>query len=84
LIDSHRGKRDRCTTKALFKQFGRWVTAARVGRCRGSASTGETSKPINPGHAEFVLTSYELGESFQFDWSFEYDFVEGMPGDEAS
>ena len=31
-----------------------------------------------PPHAGFVPMSFELGETFQFDWSCEYVVIEGL------
>lgn len=77
-VDSHRGKRDRRTTKALIES----IRALGYGGSRGPVyefckqwRNEQTSKPR---HAGFVPMSYELGEAFQFDWSCEYAFISGM------
>ena len=75
--DSHRGKRERRTTKALFEA----IRALGYSGSRGPVYEfckhwqDERNKPR---HAGFVPMSYELGEAFQFDWSCEYAFVEGL------
>jgi transposase len=76
--DSHRGKRDRRTTKALFEA----IRALGYGGSRGPVydfcKHWRDEQGSTPRHAGFVPMSYELGEAFQFDWSCEYAFIEGL------
>ena len=76
--DSHRGKRERRGTKAMFE-------AIRALGYRGSHSpvyrfckAWQDEERDGPRNAGFVPLHFELGEAFQFDWSCEYAFVGGL------
>jgi len=76
--DSHRGKRERRGTKAMFE-------AIRALGYRGSHSpvyrfckAWQDEERDGPRNAGFVPLHFELGEAFQFDWSCEYAFLGGL------
>lgn len=70
--DSHRGKRDRRTTKALFEAVRALGYSGSRGPVYEFCKHWRTEQLHKPRHAGFVPMSYELGEAFQFDWSCEY------------
>lgn len=76
--DSHRGKRDRRTTKALFEAARALGYSGSRGPVYEFCKHWREEQLHKPRHAGFVPMSYELGEAFQFDWSCEYAFVEGL------
>ena len=76
--DSHRGKRDRRTTKALFEAVRALGYSGSRGPVYEFCKHWRAEQLHKPRHAGFVPMSYELGEAFQFDWSCEYAFVEGL------
>ena len=76
--DSHRGKRDRRTTKALFEAVRALGYSGSRGLVYAFCKHWRDEQFHKPRHAGFVPMSYELGEAFQFDWSCEYAFVEGL------
>lgn len=75
--DIHRGKRERRTTKALFEAIRALGYSGSRGPVYEFCKDWQDERN-KPRHAGFVPMSYELGEAFQFDWSCEYAFVEGL------
>ncbi len=76
--DSHRGKRDRRTTKQIFEGIRELGYAGSQGPVYEYCKHWRDQQKHAPRHAGFVPLSFELGEAFQFDWSCEYVFVEGL------
>jgi len=76
--DSHRGKRDRRTTKQIFEGIRELGYAGSQGPVYEYCKHWRDQQKNAPRHAGFVPLSFELGEAFQFDWSCEYVFVEGL------
>ncbi len=76
--DAHRGKRERRTVKALYEQiralgYGGSYVRVVVWVRRWRAQQDEA-----PRRAAFVPLVFAPGEAFQFDWSCEYAFVDGL------
>ena len=76
--DAHRGKRDRRTTKQIFEGIRELGYAGSQGPVYEYCKHWRDQHKNAPRHAGFVPLSFELGEAFQFDWSCEYVFVEGL------
>ena len=76
--DSHRPKRERRDTKAMFQA----IRAMGYGGSRGPVyeycKCWREEHANGRRHAGFVPLCFELGEAFQFDWSCEYTFVGGQ------
>lgn len=77
-VDTHRGKRDRRTTKALFESIRSLGYSGSRGPVYEFCKHWRAEQVGKPRHAGFVPMSYELGDAFQFDWSCEYLFVGGL------
>jgi transposase len=76
--DLHRGKRERRTSKALFEAIQAFGYSGSRGPVYEFCKDWRDEQASQPRHAGFVPLSFELGEAFQFDWSCEYAFVEGL------
>ncbi len=76
--DAHRGKRDRKTTKEIFENLMTLGYQGSRGPVYEYCKHWRDQQKSAPRHAGFVPLSFELGEAFQFDWSCEYAFVEGL------
>ena len=76
--DAHRGKRDRKTTKEIFENICLLGYQGSRGPVYEYCKHWRDQQKSAPRHAGFVPLSFELGEAFQFDWSCEYAFVEGL------
>lgn len=76
--DSHRGKRERRTTKALFEAVRALGYSGSRGPVYEFCQHWRADQVSKPRHVGFVPMSFELGDAFQFDWSCEYAFVEGL------
>jgi len=76
--DSHRPRRERRDTKAMFQA----IRAMGYGGSRGPVyeycKRWREEHANGRRHAGFVPLRFELGEAFQFDWSCEYAFVGGQ------
>ena len=76
--DSHRNKRERRGTKALFealRAMGYSGSSTPVYRFARRWKLEQSHAPKNVG---VVPLHFELGEAFQFDWSCEYAFIGGL------
>ena len=76
--DSHRGKRERRTAKGLFQAIRAQGYAGGYGRVCAFVRRWKAEQADAPKRAAYVPLAFELGEAFQFDWSCEYAFVEGL------
>ncbi len=76
--DAHRNKRDRRTTKQIFEGIRELGYGGSKGPVYEYCKHWRDQQKNAPRHAGFVPLSFELGEAFQFDWSCEYVFVEGL------
>lgn len=76
--DSHRGKRERRTAKAMFEAIRALGFSGGYGRVSAFVRRWKIEQSDAPRRSAFVPLSFELGEAFQFDWSCEYLFVGGL------
>jgi transposase len=76
--DLHRGKRDRRTVKMMFDDLVQQGYAGGYGRVAAFARDWREEQLGRPKRAAYVPMKFELGEAFQFDWSTEYLWVEGL------
>ena len=76
--DSHRGKRERRTAKGLFQAIRVQGYGGGYGRVCAFVRRWKAAQADAPKRAAYVPLAFELGEAFQFDWSCEYAFVEGL------
>lgn len=76
--DSHRGKRDRRTIKALFEAVRALGYRGSRGPVYEYCKHWREAQDNAPRRAGFVPLSFGMGEAFQFDWSCEYLFVGGL------
>jgi len=75
--DSHRGKRERRTAKAMFEAIRALGFRGSYGRVSAFVRRWKAEQNA-PQRSAFVPLTFELGEAFQFDWSCEYLFVGGL------
>ena len=78
LTDSHRGRRERRTAKAMFGAIRALGFTGGYGRVSEFVRRWKAEQKDAPQRAAYVPLSFELGEAFQFDWSCEYLFVGGL------
>jgi len=76
--DSHRGKRERRTAKAMFEAIRALGFRGGYGRVSAFVRRWKVEQTDAPQRAAYVPLTFELGEAFQFDWSCEYLFVGGL------
>jgi transposase len=76
--DGLRNKRERRTTKALADAIGALGYRGSRGPVYEFCKHWRDNEYNRPRHAGFVPMSFALGEAFQFDWSCEYAFVQGL------
>ena len=76
--DGHRAKRERRTAKGLFQAIRAQGYAGGYGRVCAFVRRWKAEQADAPKRAAYVPLAFELGEAFQFDWSCEYAFVEGL------
>lgn len=76
--DSHRARRERRTAKVLFQAIRAQGYAGGYGRVCAFVRRWKAEQADAPKRAAYVPLAFELGEAFQFDWSCEYAFVEGL------
>jgi transposase len=76
--DEHRPARDRRTAKALFEQIRAMGYGGSYPRVVVWVRRWREQQANAPRRAAFVPMSFELGDAFQFDWSCEYVFVDGL------
>lgn len=76
--DSHRGKRERRTAKALFEAIRALGYVGGYGRVSAFVRRWKVEQTDSPQRSAFVPLTFGLGEAFQFDWSCEYVFVGGL------
>ncbi len=76
--DTHRGKRDRRTVKAMFDDLVEQGYRGSYGRVAAFARQWRAEHAGTAGKAAFVPLKFVLGDAFQFDWSTEYAWVGGL------
>jgi transposase len=76
--DTHRGKRERRTAKAMFEAIRALGFAGGYGRVSAFVRRWKVEQADAPRRSAFVPLTFALGEAFQFDWSCEYLFVGGL------
>lgn len=76
--DSHRARRERRTAKVLFQAIRAQGYDGGYGRVCAFVRRWKAEQADAPKRAAYVPLAFELGEAFQFDWSCEYAFVEGL------
>lgn len=76
--DTHRGKRDRRTIKAMFEDLVEQGYRGSYGRVAAYARQWRAQQAGATGKAAFVPLKFVLGDAFQFDWSTEYAWVGGL------
>jgi len=76
--DSHRGRRERRTAKAMFEAIRALGYEGGYGRVSAFVRRWKLEQADAPRRSAFVPLAFALGEAFQFDWSCEYLFVGGL------
>ena len=76
--DLHRGKRDRRTIKTMYADLIEQGYGGSYGRVAAFARRWREEQAGKVGKHAFVPLKFALGDAFQFDWSTEYAWVEGL------
>jgi len=76
--NEHRGKRERRTLRAMYRELVAKGYRGGYGRVAAFAREERKREKEGVGKPAFVPLKFALGEAFQFDWSTEYLFIGGL------